>query len=62
MSLTLSIVNHIRRAKQADRQTRVSHFQFRIVKERPILVDLRDGQVRLLPLEGKNGHSELALM
>lgn len=62
MSLSLSIINHIRRAKQADRLTRVSHFQFRIVKERPILVDLRSDQVLLLPLEKKNGFSELALM
>ena len=62
MSLTLSIINHIRRAKQADRQTRVSHFQFRIVKERPMLVDLRNGQVQLLPPDRKNALSELAFM
>ena len=48
MNLTLSIISHIRRAKHNEPKTRISHFQFRIVNGCPVLIDLRNGHVRLL--------------
>src|SRR4051812_13696687 len=49
MDLTRSIISHIHRAKLEDPTARVSDFQFRVVRDCPILVDLRTGGVQLLP-------------
>jgi hypothetical protein len=48
MDLTLVIIKHIRSAKKAEPQTRLSDFQFRVVNDCPILVNLSNGYVRLL--------------
>ena len=45
MNFTFWLLRHIRREKLRDPRTRVSHFQFQLVKGRPALVDLRNGRV-----------------
>ncbi len=51
MDLTRSIITHIRHAKFVDPATRVSDFQFRVVRDCPILIDLRTGHMQLLLLD-----------
>lgn len=51
MDLTVSISRHIRNAKRIDSGSRVSDFQFRMLRDVPILVDLRNGHARILAFE-----------
>ena len=54
MTLTVSIIRHIRKAREGEPLSRVSDFQFRIYRDRPILIDLRNGNACVLDESGSS--------
>ena len=58
MSLTQEIAAHIRQAKGRDRGLRISDFQIRVQKDRAALVNLKTGDIRIIPLSDDGQFAE----
>jgi hypothetical protein len=52
MSLLDSVASHIRRAKAINPRARISDFQMRVDKDRIALVNLKTGEVQIVPARG----------